>query len=45
MGEGRKSCATRPLKEEKYAVSTKIVVKDSKRCNIVVVRKRLKTIS
>lgn len=43
--ERRKSYATRPWKEEGYAVSTKIAVEDIKKCNIMVVRKRLKTTS
>ena len=40
-----KSCAARPWEQGRHAVSMKIAVKDSKRGNIAVMRKRLKTIS
>ena len=47
-----KSCAARPLKQGRYAVSKirravsmKIAVKESKRGNIAAMRKRLKTVS
>ena len=47
-----KSCARRLREQGKHAVSEirravsmKIVVKESKRCNIVAMRKRLKTVS
>ena len=51
--ERRKSCAAaRPQGEVRHAVSKinravrmKIAIEDSKRCNIAVVRKRLKTVS
>ena len=50
--ENRKSCAARPWDGRKHtfskfrrAVSMKIIVKDSKRCNIAAECKRLKTVS
>ena len=50
---GRKPCAARPEEEERRhavsrirrAVGMKIAIKDSKRYNILSVRKRLKTVS
>ena len=49
--ERRKSCAARPKKEGRHAVSKirravsmKTAVENSKRCNIAAMRKRLKTV-
>ena len=47
----RKSCVARPREEGRHevskirrAVDANIVVKDSKRCNIVAMRKKMKTV-
>ncbi|MPC81589.1 hypothetical protein E2C01_076214 [Portunus trituberculatus] len=52
MIERRKPSAARPQEEVRHAVSKikravsmKIAIKDSKRCNIPEVRKRLKTVN
>ena len=52
MRVNRKSCAVRPRDGERHAVSKfrgavsmKITVEDSKRCNIAAECKRLKTVS
>ena len=49
---GSKSCAARPLEQGKHAVSEirravsmEVAVKESKKGNIAVMRKRLKTVS
>ena len=49
---GRRSCKVRPQEDWRHAVSKinkavsmKIVIEDSKRCNIPVKRERLKTVS